>query len=386
MSAPVVIVGSGLAGYNLAREFRKLDTQTPLLLITADDGRSYSKPMLSTGFSRNKSAAELCQAEAGQMAEQLQARIWTHTRVEAVDPASRSLQVAGERLVYRDLVLACGAEPRRPPLAGDAAERVLPVNDLEDYARLREAADGCRRILILGAGLVGCELANDLALAGFQVQMVAPCAQLMPGLLPAPLAQALQDALQALGVGICLNAQVQTLQHQAQGYRAGLDNGQSLDCDLVISAVGLAPRTRLATQAGLQVGRAIRVDRWLRTSAPAIHALGDCAEVEGLNLLYVMPLMQCARALAASLAGTPTAVSYGPMPVTLKTPACPLVLATPPAGALGEWRFEGAAPDIRGEFRGAGGELLGYALAGARVADRMVMNRDLPALLPSVVA
>ncbi|MGY8831563.1 MAG: FAD-dependent oxidoreductase, partial [Pseudomonadales bacterium] len=77
MSAPVVIVGTGLAGYNLAREFRKLDSETPLLLITADDGRSYSKPMLSTGFAKNKDADGLSMAEPGAMADQLNAEIRT---------------------------------------------------------------------------------------------------------------------------------------------------------------------------------------------------------------------------------------------------------------------------------------------------------------------
>jgi rubredoxin-NAD+ reductase len=73
MTSPVVIIGTGLAGYNLAREFRKLDGDTPLLLITADDGRSYSKPMLSTGFAKQKDADGLCMAEPGAMAEQLKA-------------------------------------------------------------------------------------------------------------------------------------------------------------------------------------------------------------------------------------------------------------------------------------------------------------------------
>lgn len=80
-SKPLVIVGTGLAGYNLAREWRKLDSSTPLLLISADDGRSYSKPMLSTGFAKNKQADELVMADVGAMAEQLNAEIRTHTPV-----------------------------------------------------------------------------------------------------------------------------------------------------------------------------------------------------------------------------------------------------------------------------------------------------------------
>ena len=93
MTAPVVIVGTGLAGYNLAREFRKLDSDTPLLLITADDGRSYSKPMLSTGFAKNKDADGLSMAEPGVMAEQLKAESRTPPRMSSIDPGHRRLWI-----------------------------------------------------------------------------------------------------------------------------------------------------------------------------------------------------------------------------------------------------------------------------------------------------
>ena len=95
MNAPVVIIGTGLAGYNVAREFRKLDSETPLLLITADDGRSYSKPMLSTGFGKNKEADGLSMAEPGAMAEQLKARELTPEEIIAL--AEQALNDKGLR-------------------------------------------------------------------------------------------------------------------------------------------------------------------------------------------------------------------------------------------------------------------------------------------------
>lgn len=113
MTSPVVIIGTGLAGYNLAREFRKLDGETPLLLITADDGRSYSKPMLSTGFAKLKDADGLCMAEPGAMAEQLKAEIRTHTRISGIDPGHKRLWIGEEAVAYRDLVLAWGPRPCR---------------------------------------------------------------------------------------------------------------------------------------------------------------------------------------------------------------------------------------------------------------------------------
>ncbi|WP_027908968.1 FAD-dependent oxidoreductase [Pseudomonas sp. URMO17WK12:I4] len=381
MTDPVVIIGTGLAGYNLAREFRKLDSETPLLLITADDGRSYSKPMLSTGFGKNKDADGLSMAEPGAMAEQLNARVWTHTRVTGIDPGHRRLWIGEEAVAYRDLVLAWGAEVLSVPIEGDAADQLFTVNDLQCYGRFRQAVEGKRKVLILGAGLIGCEFANDLSLGGYEVDLVAPCEQLMPALLPLEAAAAVQGGLEALGVRFHLGPVVSRLQSAASGFEAHLSDGRAIACDAVISAVGLRPRTELAAAAGLAVNRGVVVDRLLRTSHEHIYALGDCAEVDGLNLLYVMPLMACARALAKTLAGTPSEVAYGAMPVTVKTPACPLVVSPPPRGSHGQWTVEGSGANIRALCHDASGALLGYALTGSAVQERLVLNRELPALL-----
>jgi rubredoxin---NAD+ reductase len=381
MSAPVVIVGTGLAGYNLAREFRKLDSETPLLLITADDGRSYSKPMLSTGFAKNKDADSLSMAEPGAMAEQLKAEVRTHTRISGIDPGHKQLWIGEEAVPYRDLVLALGAEVIRVPVEGDADDAIFSINDLEDYARFRTAAAGKQRVLLLGAGLIGCEFANDLSLGGYQVELVAPCEQVMPGLLHPAAATAVQAGLEGLGARFHLGPVLTRLNHQGDTLQAHLSDGTLIECDLVLSAVGLRPRIELAAAAGLAVNRGVVVDRQLRTSHANIYALGDCAEVDGINLLYVMPLMTSARALAQTLAGTPTAVSYGPMPVTVKTPVCPLVVSPPPRGLQGEWSVEGSGSDIKALCHDSSGALLGYALTGTAVQDKLALNKLLPALL-----
>ncbi|WP_397455629.1 NAD(P)/FAD-dependent oxidoreductase [Pseudomonas lurida] len=381
MSAPVVIIGTGLAGYNVAREFRKLDSETPLLLITADDGRSYSKPMLSTGFGKNKEADGLSMAEPGAMAEQLKAEVRTHTRVSGIDPGHKRLWIGEEAVAYRDLILAWGAETVRVPVEGDAAELIFPINDLEDYARFRAAAAGKRRVLLLGAGLIGCEFANDLILGGYEIDLVAPCEQVMPTLLHPAAAAAVQSGLEGLGARFHLGPVLNRLQRTADGLEAHLSDGEVIACDLVVSAIGLRPRVDLAAAAGLQTNRGIMVDRHLKTSHANIYALGDCAEVDGLNLLYVMPLMSCARALAQTLAGNATAVSYGPMPVTVKTPVCPLVVSPPPRGTEGVWSVEGEGADIKALCRDASGRLLGYALTGTAVMDKLALNKELPPLL-----
>ncbi|KMN17432.1 FAD-dependent oxidoreductase [Pseudomonas weihenstephanensis] len=381
MNAPVVIVGTGLAGYNLAREFRKLDSETPLLLITADDGRSYSKPMLSTGFGKNKDADGLSMASPGAMAEQLNAQVRTHTRISGIDPGHKQLWIGEEAVPYRDLILAWGAQTVQVTVEGDAQDAIYPINDLEDYARFRTAAAGKRRVLILGAGLIGCEFANDLIAGGYDVDLVAPCEQVMPTLLHPAAAAAVQTALEGIGARLHLGPILTRLQHSADGVEAHLSDGSVLRCDVVVSAIGLRPRTDLAAAAGIRVNRGIEVDRLLKTSHANIFALGDCAQVEGLSLLYVMPLMSCARALAKTLAGNPTAVSYGAMPITVKTPVCPLVVSPVPPGYEGVWSVEGSGPDIKAVCRDADGKLLGYALTGEAVREKLALNKELPALL-----
>ncbi len=381
MTDPVVIIGTGLAGYNLAREFRKLDGETPLLLITADDGRSYSKPMLSTGFAKQKDADGLSMAEPGAMAEQLKAEIRTHTRISGIDPGHKRVWIGEEQVRYRDLVLAWGAETVQVPMEGDGVDAVFPINDLEDYARFRVAAAGKRRVLILGAGLIGCEFANDMSLGGFEVDVVAPCEQVMPTLLHPAAASAVQAGLEGLGVRFHLGPVLARLQRAGEALEAHLSDGSVIACDLVVSAVGLRPRTDLAAAAGLRINRGVVVDRQLRTSHANIFALGDCAEVEGLNLLYVMPLMSCARTLAQTLAGHPAAVAYGPMPITVKTPVCPLVISPPPFGNEGTWTVEGQGSDLKVLCHDAGGQLLGYALTGTAVMEKLALNRQLPPLL-----
>ncbi|MBM1193967.1 FAD-dependent oxidoreductase [Pseudomonas weihenstephanensis] len=381
MNAPVVIVGTGLAGYNLAREFRKLDSETPLLLITADDGRSYSKPMLSTGFGKNKDADGLSMASPGAMAEQLNAQVRTHTCISGIDPGHKQLWIGEEAVPYRDLILAWGAQTVQVTVEGDAQDAIYPINDLEDYARFRAAAAGKRRVLILGAGLIGCEFANDLIAGGYDVDLVAPCEQVMPTLLHPAAAAAVQTALEGIGARLHLGPILTRLQRTADGVEAHLSDGSVIRCDVVVSAIGLRPRTDLAAAAGIRVNRGIEVDRLLKTSHANIFALGDCAQVEGLSLLYVMPLMSCARALAKTLAGNPTAVSYGAMPITVKTPVCPLVVSPVPPGYEGVWSVEGSGPDIKAVCRDADGKLLGYALTGEAVREKLALNKELPALL-----
>lgn len=378
---PLIIIGSGLAGYNLAREFRKLDKLRPVTILTRDDGEFYSKPMLSNALAKQKTPAQLVMTAAADMAKELQADIRTRCEVTHLDTAGHRVQLAGgDTLEFGQCVLAVGARPIRLPIAGNAAGSILQVNNLHDYAVFRAALAGKTRVAIIGPGLIGCEFANDLLSAGIAVHVIGPDHHPLGRLLPPAVGQAVQHALQQAGVHWHLQTTVNSVDTVADGLQITLANGEQVTVDMVLSAVGLQADTALANNAGLKTNRGMVVNRLLQTSDADIYALGDCAEVEGLVLPYVLPLMQCARALAKTLAGETTPVSYPPMPVLVKTPACPLVVSPPPAGASGGWQIESRSDGIAALYK-SGESLLGFALSGSATADKAALTKLLPPLL-----
>jgi rubredoxin-NAD+ reductase len=159
-----------------------------------------------------------------------------------------------------------------------------------------------------------------------------------------------------------------------------LADASVLEVDAVLSAIGLRPRTELARRAGLHVNRGVVTDRLLATSAADVYALGDCAEVDGQTLPFVLPIMHAARALARTLNGMPTQVVYPAMPVVVKTPAMPVVVCPPPA-LPGEWTLSSDAGGIEARFEDASGNLLGFALMGAATARKQALAKLAPAVL-----
>jgi rubredoxin-NAD+ reductase len=383
--APLVILGTGLAGYGLAKEFRKHDSETPLILITSDDGRSYSKPMLSTGYTRNQSADDLAQSDAGNMATQLKASVWTMTKVNEIDTERQLIKVADADTAvhYGKLVLAVGADVIRPPIEGDGLEMVYSVNDLLDYADFRTAVakNDVKKVCIIGGGLIGCEYTNDLINGGFEVEAVDPLGYCLPTLLPEPAGKAVQAALEEKGATFHFGPLVTAVNKADKGVIVSLNNGETITADLVVSAVGVRPRTDLAKASGITTNRGIVTNRLLETSAPNVYAMGDCAEVDGHVLVYVAPLMAAAKALGKTLAGESTQVSYPAMPVTIKTPACPVVVAPVAPGTEGDWSVEVHGNSVNAQFRDSGGNLLGFALTGEAIKEKTTLQKELPAIM-----
>ncbi|KAA0010723.1 FAD-dependent oxidoreductase [Billgrantia pellis] len=385
MTAPLTIVGTGMAGIGLLRQLRSLDAERSVTLITADSGDDYAKPLLSTGFAKRLPPERLATRSALEVADQLGAVVRTRTRIDTIDPATRLLHIGEERLPFGELVLATGAAPAVPFAIPDAvAARVFSINDLDDYRAFHAALETLgrpARVAIVGAGLVGCEFANDLVAGGHAVSLVAPESAPLPRLLPEPLGRALGEAFAEAGMTLALGHGLERLEEAGGDIGVIIDGASVIEADLVLVATGLRPRVGLARAAGLDVGpTGIQVDRYLATSVPGIHALGDVACVDGVNAMYVQPLQAGAKALAHTLTGTPTEVRYGAWPVLVKTALLPVV-ALPPLRTPARWRIEGEGRDLAAYAEDQDERLIGFALTGGCVRRKVELARAAPPLL-----
>ena len=391
---PIVIIGSGMAGYTVAREFRKLSPEHELVMICADDAANYAKPTLSNAFAGNKAPEQIALGDATKMATQLNLRIEADTWVKEIHAEHHEiiLEKNGTTTTqpYSKLVLAVGANPIRLAIAGDGSEDIHVVNSLIDYRNFREklATRKDKRVVILGAGLIGCEFANDLLHSQYDVTVIDLAAQPLGRLLPAHVAQAFQTNLEQAGIKFALSTTVEKVVKINDGddYAVTLANGQTLVANIVPSAIGLQPNLALAKAADIQTGRGILTNGFLETNQSDIYAVGDCAEVNGTLLPYVMPIMQQARALAKTLSGQTTAVHYPAMPVAVKTPAAPLTVLPAPIDVEVTWQTEEFEDGMLAKATDSQDTLRGFVLLGTTASkQRLALSKLVPDLIPAQV-
>lgn len=371
MSAAITIIGSGMAATTLVRELRKLNTELTIELITADDGAVYSKPMLSNALAQGKSVAKLQSQSTAEFAAAQNIEILKHRRVEQIDPVQQQIVLDGETRPYQKLVLALGASPIQAPFEGDSS---IPfsINSLSDYAQVRPKLEAAERIAIIGPGLIGCEFANDLQSLNKAVHIIGPDQWPISTLLPEAAGEYLQQQLEHNGIEFHLQTTLKALHESADGLELELAKGEHLEVDLVLSAIGLRPNIGLAQAADLPTARGIVINEFTEVSE-AIYALGDCVEFQGQVLPFVMPLMQQARALAQTLNGTPTAISYPPMPVMIKTPSCPVTVLP---FKTDNWQIEAIDDGLRCLAYEAE-KLRGFCLLGSAARERQQWIKQL---------
>ncbi|GAL02601.1 nitric oxide reductase FlRd-NAD(+) reductase [Photobacterium aphoticum] len=348
MTESIVIIGSGFAAYQLVKALRRGDASCPIHVFTANDGCDYNKPDLSHVFSRQQQASDMIRQTGEAFAQEQGVTMHAHCQVEAIDPVVKTITVSGEAYAYGQLVLATGARAFIPPMQGEAVQQVLTLNSLEEYQQGQEQLATAAHVTVIGGGLIGTELAMDLAISGKQVTLVDPASQLMASLLPEAVAHPLEKTMRKMGIAMFLGDHITRLDKQdsdqaelsAHSTVVTLASGRTFTTSQVIAAAGLVPNVSLAQQAGLQTTHGIVVDSQLRTSQADIYALGDCAEINGRVLAYLQPALLSANALAKTLLGTPTDLVLPPMLVKVKTPQYPIQLSGQNVQDAKRWQLD----------------------------------------------
>lgn len=373
----VVIIGAGVAGWSAAEAIRRRDPEKPVLLVSSCKGFVYPKPAISMAFSQGKSAEDLVDMDAETRAKQLGIEVRTGTRIIKVDSTRKRMTTVKGAIEYDKLVLALGAHQRELPIQGTSAQSVIRVNDLQSYKKLRnELQNGVKHVTILGAGLIGCEFADDLTKAGYQVSIIDPQTQPLSSMLPDSMGQQLKEKLLEKGVEWHFGVTLNVLDKDAEQLKATLSNGSELVTDLVLSAAGLIPNTTVAEKMGLTIDHGISVNNDMQTSNPNIYAIGDCASLDGQVFAYIEPIRRQAEAVAADIAGEHEAFMPLPPLVKVKTPSLPLSICRPKHLNGMEWISTEESHGDHFELR-EGKNVLGFALSGKMASEAGGIYRQL---------
>jgi 3-phenylpropionate/trans-cinnamate dioxygenase ferredoxin reductase subunit len=273
-----VIVGASLAGAKAAETLRTEGFEGRVVLFGEESERPYERPLLSKEFLRGeKPAAKLYVHDEGFYAEN-KIELMTGTRVESLDPAAHEVTIAGgARMPYSRLLIATGASPRALPLPGVDLPGVRYLRSRADSDALRAAIVEASRVVVIGAGWIGSEVAASARQLGAEVTIVAPEAVPLERVLGPEIGGVYRDLHIEHGVDLRLGTQIEAIvgNGAAQGVRT--TDGTVIEGDLVVVGVGVSPRDQLARDAGLTLENGIVVDEFLRTSAPDVFAAGDVA-------------------------------------------------------------------------------------------------------------
>jgi nitrite reductase (NADH) large subunit len=300
--APVVIVGAGPAGMRLARTLLERDPQREIVIYGDEPSTPYDRVRLSALLMGEIGWAGIAQDLKLPDGHRVIQRY--HCAVLGIDRAARTVRDAhGRTQAWSHLVLATGSRPRLPQIPGIKLPGVYTFRDLRDTEQLRARCVRSRRAVVLGGGLLGLETARALQRHGVEVAVVEHSPRLMSSQLDTAGAESLYAEVIRLGIGVFLGHGVKEIvgTDSVQGVR--LASGFDLGCDTVVVAAGIVPNVQLALEAGLSVGRGIRVDDTLRTGDPHIYAVGECAEHREKIYGFVAPGLEQAAVAASNILG-----------------------------------------------------------------------------------
>ena len=314
MSDAIVVAGAGQAAAQLVDSLRREGFTGPLIVVGDEPYLPYQRPPLSKKFLAGELALERLLIRPASFYHQNQAELRTGVRVTAIDRARRFVTLDdGTRLEYAQLVLATGSRVRKLTVPGSDLEGIHYLRSIADVERLRAAAQPGRRLVVIGAGYIGLEVAATCRQLGLDVTVVEALPRVMSRVVAPVVSQFFAAQHAAHGVKILCGVGVQALEGTRGVEAVALADGTRLAADLVVVGIGILPVTDLAEGAGLACDNGIAADEYCRTSDPGIFAFGDCASFpirrygRRVRLESVDNAFEQAKTAAAAIVGKPVA-------------------------------------------------------------------------------
>jgi 3-phenylpropionate/trans-cinnamate dioxygenase ferredoxin reductase subunit len=277
MTGPIVVVGGGLAAGTAVVSLRERGYDGELVLLTDEPHLPYERPPLSKAYLMGREPADKARVQPPDWYADNHVDLRTGAHVTAVDPGGHTVTVDGETLSFDRLLLATGARPRHLALADDSGAPVTYLRTLDDSTALREQLQPGKRIVIVGGGWIGLEVASAAREAGCEVVVLEALEQPLVRVLGPEVAEIFAGLHREHGVDLRTGVQVTGIDGDGT---VTLADGSTVAADRLVVGVGVAPVTELAEAAGLAVDNGIRVDEQLRTSAPDVFAAGDVANAD----------------------------------------------------------------------------------------------------------
>jgi 3-phenylpropionate/trans-cinnamate dioxygenase ferredoxin reductase subunit len=311
----VVVVGAGQAGCQLVSSLRDDGYTGPVTLVGSERHLPYQRPPLSKGHLTGKALRESLWLRPANYFDEHDIQVHLGVTVTALDCAGRTIQLSdGSSLPYEAVVLALGSRHREIPLPGCKLDGVVSLRTLDEADEVRDRLASARDVVVVGGGFIGMEVAATAAQLGKTTTVLEIAPQLMGRVLSRETATFLVAAHRTRGLNVELSTSATGLAGMGGSVQVvDTSEGERLPADLVVLGVGAVPNVELARDAGLVVQNGIVVDELLRTSDPAVYAIGDCASAPSpylagspVRLESVQNATAQARAVAATIAGTPT--------------------------------------------------------------------------------
>ncbi|EIJ33660.1 FAD-dependent oxidoreductase [Thiothrix nivea] len=324
-----VIVGAGIAGWSLAERLRSHDPNMTITIFTLDDGDYYYKPSISESISKRKSKTDLVLAHGHDRANLLNVNLYSKTEVLGINRTAKQLITASGKYSYEKLVLSVGASPIKI-FPKNIQPYIFFLNNLDQYEVLASnLLNNHKSILVVGAGLVGCEISDDLSRAGHKIWLHDISPRILSKITSEEVSSFIQNKFSKTGVKFILNCSILSIEKNKNNFLVNFSSGKKITCDIIISVVGLKPNIHLAFNTEIATGSGIKVDDYMMTSDPNIWAIGDCIEHAGETAFFIDNIMHQVEIAANAICGRFNKKYKNPDSViTMKAKTCSLEMKT----------------------------------------------------------